>query len=266
MPAEDQSERSDRRQRSTIRRPSTSRTIRWRRPAAQPCCCAADSRRVGTGASYRLEAYRGLTKQCARSYSSPMSRDTNDCRSFRLRDVANDGILAGALTGRRILARLLERIETRPEIPKALYLDFEGIEIATASCLRECILEFRTIVRRRWTNYYPVVANANDTVTDELRILLPKRDVLMLCSLDHKGRPNSPRLLGNLEPKQRITYDLVSELGETDARELMRGSKEDKDVGQTAWNNRLASLCRLGLLMEISHGRKKRYRPLPLED
>ena len=185
---------------------------------------------------------------------------------FRLIDLAHDGILAGALTGRQILGRLLERIEGQPEIPEPLYLDLNGIEIATASCLRECILEFRDVVRRRWTNCYPVVANANESVTEELCILLTQRDVLILCSLDHEGRPNSPRLLGDLEPKQRVTFDLVRKLGETDAGELMRSSKEDDDVGQTAWNNRLASLSRLGLLMEISHGRAKRYRPLPLED
>ena len=185
---------------------------------------------------------------------------------FQLRDVAEDGILAGALTGRRILGRLLERIDGQPESPEPLYLDFNGIDIATASCLRECILEFRDIVRRRWTNCYPIVANANDSVTEELCVLLTQRDVLMLCSLDKKGRPDSPRLLGDLEPKQRVTFDLVTKLGETDAGELMRSSKEDDDVGQTAWNNRLASLSRLGLLMEISHGRAKRYRPVPLED
>ena len=184
---------------------------------------------------------------------------------FRLRDVANNGILAGALTGRRILGRLLERVDGEPESPEPLYLDFNGIEMATASFLRESILEFRNIVRRRWTNCYPVVANANDSVTEELCVLLTQRDVLMLCSLDEKGRPYSPRVLGDLEPKQRVTFELVRKLGEADAGELMRSSEDGDEVGQTAWNNRLASLSKLGLLMEMSQGRSKRYKPLPLE-
>ena len=87
----------------------------------------------------------------------------------------------------------------------------------------------------------------------------------MLCTLDENGQPRSPHLLGDLEPKQRITFDLVRELGEADAGELMRSSQDRDDVGQTAWNNRLAALSRLGLLMEMSNGRAKRYRPLPLE-
>lgn len=185
---------------------------------------------------------------------------------IQMRNLVDNDVLAGALTGRKTLGLLLERIDREPEKPEAVYLDFTGIEVATASFLRECILEFRDTVRRRWPSYYPVVANANDTVAEELSILLgPQRDVLMLCSLDEDGIPSAPRLVGDLEPKQRITFDLVKKLGEADAGELMRTTNGTEEVGQTAWNNRLASLSRLGLLMELSHGRAKRYQPLPLE-
>ena len=184
---------------------------------------------------------------------------------FRLMDMTDNEILAGALTGRRILGLLMEQVDGELDAPEPVYLDFNGIKIATASFLRECILECRDIMRRRWTHYYPVVANANESVTEELSVLLGQRDVLMLCDLDEEGNPRSPRVLGNLEPKQRIAFDLVSQFGEADAGELMRSSKNSEDVGQTAWNNRLASLSKLGLLMELSQGRAKRYRPLPLE-
>ncbi len=184
---------------------------------------------------------------------------------FRVKDVADNRILAGGLTGRRFLGRLLERVDGEPESPEPLYLDFDGIEMATASFLRECILEFRNIVRRRWTNCYPVVANANDLVTEELSVLLTQRDALMLCSLDEQEKPSLPLVLGDLEPKLRVTFELVKELGEADAGALMRRSKDGDEVGQTAWNNRLASLSKLGLLMEMSRGRAKRYRLLPLE-
>ena len=183
---------------------------------------------------------------------------------FRLSDLAANDVLAGAATGRRVLGLLLEQIAGDAKTPAPMYLDFQRVEIATASFLRESILEFREVVRRRWTNYYPVVANASDSVTEELSILLAQKDVFMLCVLDEAGRPGSPRLLGDLEPKQRLTFDLVGRLGEADARELMRSSEGSDGVGQTAWNNRLAALARLGLLMEITNGRAKRYRPLPL--
>ena len=186
--------------------------------------------------------------------------------NIRLHNLVETDVLAGALYGRKTLALLLERFDWEASSPELVYVDFAGIQVATASFLRECILEFRDSIRKRWTNYYPVVANANEAITEELLILLtPQRDVLMLCSLDDDGNPSSPRLLGDLEPKQRITFDLVQNLGEADAGELMRSFSGNESVRQTAWNNRLATLARIGLLMELSHGRAKRYRPLPLE-
>ena len=183
----------------------------------------------------------------------------------RLKSLIGSDVPAGALYGREILRLLLGRLKGEPAKPEVMYLDFAGIEVATASFLRECILEFKESVRRRWPNYYPVIANANEAIAEELLILLtPQRDVLMLCSLDEAGSPSCPRLLGDLEPKQRVTFEMVRNLGEADARELMRDSRRSESVGQTAWNNRLAKLARNGLLMELSHGRAKRYRPLPL--
>jgi hypothetical protein len=183
-----------------------------------------------------------------------------------MRDHVDGDVLAGARTGRKALRSLLERIERDPKSPETVYLDFGGIDVATASFLRECVLEFRDTVRKRWSNYYPVVANADDAIIEELSILLePQRDVLIGCNLDDDGMPRDPRLIGTLEPKQQITFKLVKKLGEADAGELMRAANGTENVGQTAWNNRLASLSKLGLLMEYSHGRAKRYRPLPLE-
>lgn len=185
---------------------------------------------------------------------------------IRIRDTADSDVLAGALTGRKTLGVLLELIGGEPERPELVYLDFTGVSVATASFLRESVLEFRDIVRRRWSGYYPVVANANDTITEELSVLLrPRREVLMLCTLNTQGDPSAPRLMGQLEPKQRMTFDFVKKLGETDAGRLMRAGNHNERVGKTAWNNRLASLSRLGLLIELSDGRTKRYRLLPLE-
>jgi hypothetical protein len=184
-----------------------------------------------------------------------------------MRDLTAKEVLAGALTGRSTLQALLERINGASKTPEIVFVDFSGIEIATASFLRESILEFRDIVRRRWPNYYPVVANANESIIEELSILLEaQRDVLALCEMGNASTPHSARLIGTLEPKQQLTFDLVQQLGDADAGELMQAANATENVGQTAWNNRLASLCRLGLLMEHSQGRAKRYRPLPLEN
>ena len=188
---------------------------------------------------------------------------------IQIRDLAEaDGrILAGALTGRKLLAKLVERTGEEPATPEPVFLDFDGVEVATASFLRETVLAFRDTVRGRRSNFYPVVANASDLVADELRVLVADRgDVLMLCALDESGKTDQQRLVGELDPKQRVTFDLVQQRGETGAAELMREFGEsEKTTFQTAWNNRLAALANLGLVIELSQGRAKRYRPLFME-
>jgi hypothetical protein len=178
----------------------------------------------------------------------------------------SDGrVLAGALTGRKMLAKLVERTAREPATPQPVFLDFSGVEVATASFLRETVLAFRDSVRRRRSNFYPMIANASELVADELTVLVASdSDVLMMCSLDADGKPYSTCLAGELDPKQRITFDLVQQRGETDAAELMRehGESEKIKVKQTAWNNRLAALAGLGLVVELSQGRAKRYRRL----
>lgn len=172
-------------------------------------------------------------------------------------------VLAGALNGRKVFGKLLEKIAKEPEKPESVFLDFDGVQVATASFLRECVLEFRDSVRRRRSNFYPVVANINESISEELSILLaPQRDALLVCSLNCAGEPSSPRIIGALDPKQQVTFELLKKLGETDASEIMRRATESERIGQTAWNNRLASLARLGIAIEVSNGRTKRYRPL----
>lgn len=66
----------------------------------------------------------------------------------------------------------------------------------------------------------------------------------MLCSPDENNSPHQARLAGDLDPKQRLTFDLVQQRRETDAAELMREHGEGENIKQTAWNNRLAALAR----------------------
>ena len=139
------------------------------------------------------------------------------------------------LHGRKIQAKLLKLTDKEPALPEPVFLDFAGISVATASFLTETVLDYRDAIRRRHSNFYPVVANANHVVEEELKVLVSSDvDVLMLCLLDEK------RLLGKLDPKQRLTFDLVQKRHETDAAELMREHRGTKAVKQTAWN--IASL------------------------
>ncbi len=179
-------------------------------------------------------------------------------------DISSAAVLAGAVNGRSALTRLLVKTAAEPQQPEAVFLDFSGIEVATASYLRESVLAFRDIIRGRRSLFYPVIANANDTVREELIELLRSRgDVLMACTLGADGSAIGAAPLGELDPKQQQTFDLVRKHGETDASALMRNYGESEGMKHTtAWNNRLAALAALGLIVELSQGRAKRYRPL----
>lgn len=179
-------------------------------------------------------------------------------------DLAGAPVLSGALRGQQLLATLMAALASEPSAPSAVFLDFSGIEAATASFLRESVLAFRDMARSRRSNVHPIVANANEAVREDLTELVKSRGgVLVTCELDEENRVTEPRVIGELDPKQQLTFNLVRKRGATDAAELMREHGAAENVGPTAWNNRLAALVGLGLVIEdFSSGRTKRYRPL----
>jgi len=184
-----------------------------------------------------------------------------------MKEIALTSVLSGATRGQQTLAKLLPEAASEPSLPEPIFLDFEGVEVATASFLRESVLAFRNMVRGRRSKLYPVIANMTEMVREDLSELVKSRgEVFMTCRLNEEGTVSDSALIGDLEPKQRLTFDLVSERGETDAAALMRDFGESEGVRHaTAWNNRLSSLAALGLIVEMSNGRAKRYRPLFVE-
>jgi hypothetical protein len=180
---------------------------------------------------------------------------------FDVAEMGGGSILSGAPSGRQLYGKLIAALPAEPMSPKPLLLDFRRVEIATASFLRESVLAFRTFVRGRRSNFYPVVANASADVLDEIfELVQPRGDVVMTCSSDDDGLILRCRHIGKLDPMQQLTFDLVNAHGETTAAKLMEIEKGE--VKATAWNNRLASLANLGLICEQSHGRAKTYKPI----
>lgn len=185
--------------------------------------------------------------------------------SIRVLDLTRGtGVLGGATAGRQHLETFLAVAAAEPATPTVLLLDFAGVEIATASWIREAVLGLRDRLRERRSNWYPVVCNLGDDVKEEFLILLKQRaDVVLVCRAERGGVAGDTAPLGVLDEKQRMTLRLVNERGETDAGELMRAYGESEGTRhQTAWNNRLAGLAAHGLVAELSRGRAKRYRTL----
>ena len=181
-----------------------------------------------------------------------------------IRDLINSDILAGVANGKAVFASCVSMTGEEPDEPNALFLDFGDIEVATASALRESVIALKAYKRSICSKQYPVLANINDSIEDDVRVLMDARnDAIITCNFESGGAVSNIRLIGNLDPKQAMTFNLVSQLNGADASSLMeRFGKEEKTTSTTAWNNRLAGLVQRGLLREFTYGRSKFYRPL----
>lgn len=195
---------------------------------------------------------------------SPRSVTTETTMTrLQITKLSGSDVLARSTSGRTTLRRLLEATEAEPSDPTPVFLDFSGVAVATSSFLRESVLGYRDSARMRRSNFYPVISNANETVEEELAYLLVGRSEAMLaCALSGRRKITDLHLIGKLDPKYRQTFDLVMRLGETDAGTLMRDYGDDETVTRTAWNNRLATLSGMGLVIEVNYGRAKRYTPV----
>ena len=183
---------------------------------------------------------------------------------IRMTQYSKQGVLAGAIEGKLALNSMLTETVSEPQRPELAIIDFKGIEVATVSFLRESVIAFRDIVRGRRSQYYPIVTNMTDVVLDEfIELLRARGGALMACNTSRHGDTDAFVPIGTLDPKQRHTFELIQKHGETDAGMLMRKYGEREGLKHTtAWNNRLAGLAALGLIVEHTEGRAKRYGPL----
>jgi hypothetical protein len=173
-----------------------------------------------------------------------------------------DRILTGAQPGRSLFAQLVASAPV-PSEPEPAFLDFSGVEVATASFLRESVVAFRDYTRSTSANLYPVVANAVEAITEELGFFLRHRgDAVWACDIDAAGVVRNARLLGELDDVQRETFDRVLKLGAASAPTLAAAGGGESGVGPTAWNNRLSNLASRGLLIERRGGKTKTFTPV----
>ena len=170
-------------------------------------------------------------------------------------------VLSGATAGRRSLSALIADTSS-PDSPTPLFVDFNGVEVATSSFLRESVIAFRDYARQSLPNIYPVVANLSPVVAEELDFYVRSRgDVLWGCDLDSQGKVIAARLIGDLDPAQRATFKAALESGTISAPQLAL-QFADAGIGPTAWNNRLSALASKGLLVERRLGKSKSFSSL----
>ena len=170
-------------------------------------------------------------------------------------------IFSGGMAGRKLLTALITATPSQ-EAPSTIFLDFDGVEVATSSFLRESVVGFRDFARLSLANAYPAAANLASPVLEEFEFFLRSRnDVFWVCDLDPDEAVSAGRLLGDLDPAQRATFEAVSALGAVTAPELA-ARFPNQSIGPTAWNNRLSSLAAKGVLVERKVGKSKSFSSL----
>ena len=190
-----------------------------------------------------------------------MMNEDDELRHSLLDLMDGNNVLSGAVAGRRLLSALIADTPSA-DAPTCSFLDFSGVEVATASFLRESVIAFRDYARQSLPNIYPAVANLNLVVAEELDFYVRSRgDALWGCHLDSEGTVMAARLIGDLDPTQRATFNAVLDSGTISAPELALRFA-DADIVPTAWNNRLSALASKGLLVERRLGKSKSFSPL----
>lgn len=170
-------------------------------------------------------------------------------------------VLAGSAAGRKLLATLIDATPAGTA-PQKVFLDFTGVEVATVSFLRESVVGYRDFTRSTRQNIYPIVTNPEPAVLEELEQLVAARnDVLWCCWLDAQDNVARQQFIGELDPAQCQTFEMVCELGTSTAPQLA-AHFPDIGIGTTAWNNRLSGLAAKGLLVETRRGKTKTFRPV----
>jgi hypothetical protein len=185
-------------------------------------------------------------------------------QKIKMNELTGQDVLSGALDGKAAFFAMLDKTKTEPAQPSPLLIDFDGIEVATASYLREAVFALKTYLRARGSKLYPVVANANTAICDELAVIAEaKKEYLLVVGISPAGEVTNQDIIGQLDPKQATTFDRVKRLGRTTAGEMKdKFGAEEEVSAPTVWNNRLASLAAQGLILEYTQGRAKFYQPL----
>src|SRR3546814_12137541 len=135
----------------------------------------------------------------------------------------------------KTLFRSIEK--TKPVAqPTLAFLDFAEVDIATGSFLREAVMGFRDFCRNAAGMIYPVVANANPILEEELATYLRGfNDAICSCTLPADAPANKPHILGDMAAGQLINIQLI-----TDHHHLYAPARSKE---QRAGNECVSTLC-----------------------
>jgi hypothetical protein len=178
-------------------------------------------------------------------------------QSIKIRDFTQQTFLVGAGAGREMFREIVGALEINREVGTVM-VDLKGIDHVSASYFREAFVAFRNYCRTQGTQV--VFVNAGQSTLEDASLLADQAKDVYLFGDEDRTEISNVHVVGRLDPKLDTTLKMLLDLGQGDAKTLKERSSEVTVI--TAWNNRLAALVSLGVLVEQRSGKTKIYRPV----
>ena len=165
-------------------------------------------------------------------------------------------VLRGSILGEDHAADFARLTATAAKTENIVLLSFVGIEAVTASYLKAFLspLLGEDAVNKCEAGLFPLVTEMSDDVREDLHSFLNDKGWLLSEVKESGGNYSFVRLIGCPESATEKTFlalRMTQGASATDLFELC----EEKNVNQTAWNNRLMNLLRLRLAKRTKEGR-----------
>lgn len=175
-----------------------------------------------------------------------------DIRMFSLRSVAH---LAGPAEGANDRKLIGDRL--RNAYRAIVAFDFADIKIFAPSY-------FKTAMMPIWLDpgagreFFPIVTNVNGDIEDDLMVSM---ECCNISIWEETSAARGEREYAPFAKLEGALFDTLSIVNELD--QVTAGSLADKyrNVGSTAWSNRLAALYDRKMLARYKHGRQLVYMP-----
>jgi len=182
-------------------------------------------------------------------------------RHISIREVTGRDILAGKSDGLRDFPKLLDAVEqTSPG--ETVVLDWDGIEIATASYFGTTLIALLRMAMASELDCYFVVTNLNRTCIDELKLVLELLGLVVLTGEWTNGGIRKTQVLGSLDASYAETLGAIQKSVSASATELHTANRGRSGIGKTGWINRLSNLHRLRLIRKERVGREYKFHAL----
>jgi hypothetical protein len=163
-------------------------------------------------------------------------------------------VLAGRRPGEADRKRILRELRTGPG-GAVVVLNLKRVEVLSSSYFLACLWPLWRPGHGAAGEFYPIFANANDTITDELSFVL-EHCAGLVWHWEDVDSASSASLLGSPDSYDTAVFKLLLKRGLLTAREL---HEQDPSIGITAWSTRLGQHHQNRLVRRRKDGKQMLY-------